>query len=54
MRRSLILALIILLLVYLVGISLTGFVPIGETCCTGMDCPEEDQCIYQYPKTPIQ
>jgi hypothetical protein len=54
MRRSLILALILLLLVYLVGISLTGFVPIGETCCTGEDCPEENQCNYQYPKVPIQ
>jgi hypothetical protein len=54
MRRSLILALTILLLVYLIGISLTGFVPIAETCCIGEDCPEENQCNYQYPKAPVQ
>lgn len=54
MKRSIILALIIILLVYFIGISITGFVPIGETCCTGEDCLEENQCSFQYPKAPVQ
>lgn len=54
MKRGIILTLIIILFVYLIGVSLTGFVPIGETCCTGEDCDEESKCSFAQPKVPTQ
>jgi hypothetical protein len=54
MKREIILTLIIILLVYFIGVSITGFVPIGETCCLGDDCNEDSKCSFAQPKVPTQ
>lgn len=54
MKKGIIFTLILLLAVYFLGFSFTGFVPLGETCCTGENCDEDSRCTYSQPKIPPQ
>ena len=54
MRLKLIISiLIVLVLLYLIN-TFIGFIPISETCCTGENCIEENQCNLRYPQIPTQ
>ena len=48
------LTIIFLKILYFIGASLTGLVPLEETCCTGEDCTEENKCTFSYPQAPAQ
>ena len=52
--RTILLIPIILLLVYFIGTSLTGFSVISQSCCTGDDCNEESKCSFAQPQIPPQ
>jgi hypothetical protein len=54
MKKTIIITIFLLLLVYFIGVSLTGFVPLAETCCIGEDCIEDNECSFQNPQIPPQ